>query len=99
MGWDGSALAVPIAITTAVTALLMVSNFRYHSFKNVNWKGKVPFVTVLIMVLIMIMIASNPPMVLFPVFSLYALSGPVFTLLQIRKLRAERRQQRNKTEA
>ena len=96
MGWDGASLSIPVAITTAVTALLMVSNFRYHSFKQVNWKGKVPFVSVLLMVLIMIMIASNPPMVLFPVFTLYAISGPIFTLMQIRKLRAERGQQRHK---
>ncbi len=96
MGWDGAALSVPVAITTAVTALLMVSNFRYNSFKQVNWKGKVPFVSVLLVVLIIIMIASNPPMVLFPVFTLYALSGPIFTLIQIRKLRAERLQQRAK---
>jgi CDP-diacylglycerol--serine O-phosphatidyltransferase len=48
-----------------------VSNFRYHSFKEVDWKGKVPFVSVLLMVLVVIMVAYNPPLVLFPAFSLY----------------------------
>ena len=96
MAWDAASLAVPVVITTAVSALLMVSNFRYHSFKKVDWKGKVPFVAVLVMVLVMIMIVANPPIVLFPVFALYALSGPVFTLVQIRKLRSERNSQRTK---
>ena len=92
MGWDAQSHAVPVAIVTGITALLMVSNFRYHSFKDVNWKGRVPFVAVLVMVLVIIMIASNPPIVLFPIFTLYALSGPVVTLMQIRKLRDERKQ-------
>ena len=99
MDWNATEFATPIAIVTALTALLMVSNFRYHSFKNVDWKGKVPFVAILISVLILIMIASNPPMVLFPVFTLYAISGPIFTLVQIRKLKAGRQNQRTKSNA
>ncbi|NNJ72933.1 MAG: CDP-diacylglycerol--serine O-phosphatidyltransferase, partial [Enterobacterales bacterium] len=95
-GWDAKSLAIPVAIITGITALLMVSNFRYHSFKDVDWKGKVPFVAVLVMVLIIIMIAWNPPIVLFPVFVLYALSGPIVTLRQLSKIRKERKQ-RDKT--
>ena len=95
-GWDAKTLAVPVAIITGITALLMVSNFRYHSFKDVDWKGKVPFVAVLVMVLIIIMVAWNPPIVLFPVFVLYALSGPIVTLRQLGKIRKERKQ-RDKT--
>lgn len=93
MEWDGASLAIPVALVTTLCGLLMVSNFRYHSFKEVDWKGKVPFVSILLMVLIVIMVASNPPLVLFPVFALYSLSGPVVTLRQYRKLRAERRKE------
>jgi len=99
MGWDAKGLAIPVALTTAAMALLMVSNFRYHSFKDVDWKGKVPFVAILIMVLVIIMVASNPPLVLFPVFVLYALSGPVFTLVQLRKIREERATQRKNADS
>ena len=91
MLWDAATLAIPVAIITTVCGLLMVSNFRYHSFKEVDWKGKVPFVSLLLMVLIVIMVASNPPLVLFPVFSLYLLSGPLLTFRHLQKIRSERK--------
>lgn len=91
MDWDRASLSVPMALITTICGLMMVSNFRYHSFKEVDWKGKVPFVSILFMVLIMIMVASNPPLVLFPVFALYLVSGPVVTLMLYRKVKAERK--------
>ena len=77
------------AITVAV-GLLMVSNVRYYSFKTINLRERVPFVVVLVIVLILVLISSNPPVVLFGGFFVYALSGPVLTLIQLRRRRAER---------
>ena len=79
--------ALPI---TVVAALLMVSNVRFHSFKEFDLKGKVPFLTVLIILLIFILIAAKPPLVLFLIIFCYALSGPILTLFYLRKMRAER---------
>ena len=93
LGWDGSSLSIPVAVTTTICGLMMVSNFRYYSFKDVDWKGKVPFVSILLMVLIIIMVASNPPLVLFPVFTLYLLSGPVITFRRLQKVKSERRKE------
>jgi CDP-diacylglycerol--serine O-phosphatidyltransferase len=53
-------------------------------------------VSVLLMVLIVIMVAYNPPWVLFPAFSLYLISGPITTFRRLRKLKSERR--KDKTE-
>ena len=39
-------LAFLVAITTALSGLLMVSNFHYRSLKEVDLKGKVPFVVI-----------------------------------------------------
>ncbi len=80
---------------TVIAGLLMVSNIRFHSFKQFDLKGKVPFLTVLILLLIFILIASEPPLVLFCISFIYALSGPVLTLFLIRKRRAERKRQEN----
>lgn len=71
------------AITVAA-GLLMVSNIRYYSFKDLDLKGKVPFVAVLVVVLIFVLITLHPPTVLFGSFSLYALSG-LITTLRLRK--------------
>lgn len=80
-----------IAIATIILGLLMVSNFRYYSFKEVNWRGKVPFLAILVVVLVFVLIAYQPPIVLFTVFSGYALSGPILTLWQKRNLMSRRR--------
>jgi CDP-diacylglycerol--serine O-phosphatidyltransferase len=78
-------------ILTLVAGLLMVSNIRYHSFKGIDLKGKVPFVAMLVIVLVFVLVTYDPPSVLFSVFLLYALSGPVMTLVQLRQRRAERK--------
>ncbi len=62
-------------IITVGSGLLMVSNVKYRSFKDLDLKNKVPFVGILIMVLIFISIAYQPPFILFSIFALYTISG------------------------
>jgi len=62
-------------LLTVGSGILMVSNVKYRSFKDLNLKNKVPFVSILIMVLIFTTIVYQPPLILFAVFSLYTLSG------------------------
>ena len=87
---DGTVLAVPALIITVATGALMVSNIRYRSFKELDLKGPVPFVKVLSVVMLFVLISISPPQILFVSFLLYAISGPVFTLIQLRKHRAAR---------
>lgn len=89
--WQMDNLATFIAILTIVVGLLMVSNVRYYSFKTIDFKGKVPFVAVLILLLVLMAIASEPPSVLFVGFVLYGISGPCLTLWLIRQKRKSRR--------
>lgn len=81
-----------LALLTLGTGLLMISNFRYHSFKEVDWKGKVPFVAVIPVILVFAVVATDAPRVLFSVFFLYALSGPVLTLWRLKQIRAARQE-------
>ncbi|WP_144395513.1 CDP-diacylglycerol--serine O-phosphatidyltransferase [Pleionea sediminis] len=83
-----------ISIITMLLGLFMVSNLRYYSFKEVDWRGKVPFIAILIVVLAFVLIAYQPPIVLFSVFSLYAISGPVVTLWQKRSIMSKRLQRK-----
>jgi len=78
-------------IITAVVALLMVSNIRFHSFKNINLKERIPFIGVIAVVLVIICIALNPPAMLFIAFTVYACSGPILTLTALSKKRRVRR--------
>ena len=86
----GSVLVFSLPLTV-LAGVLMVSNVRYHSFKEIDLRGRVRFVTVSIIVLIFVFIAINPPMTLFLIFLCYAASGPIITLLLIRRHRAARR--------
>jgi CDP-diacylglycerol--serine O-phosphatidyltransferase len=86
-GVQGILIAIPVAILTVMIAALMVSTVRYHSFKQIDLRGKVPFFVLLIPVLIIAGIAIDPPQVLFGIFFCYAFSGVLFTLLQLRKMR------------
>ena len=78
---------------TVVAGILMVSNIRYYSLKQIDFKGRIPFVGILLLVLLFVFIASEPPLVLFSIALVYAISGPVMTLLFIRKHRASRKLQ------
>lgn len=64
------------ALITIATAVLMVSNVRYCSFKDLDFKGKVPFLYLLLMVIVFVAVAANPAVVLCIGFGAYALSGP-----------------------
>ncbi|MCP5301001.1 MAG: CDP-diacylglycerol--serine O-phosphatidyltransferase [Chromatiaceae bacterium] len=72
--------AWPAMLLTAAAGLLMVSNIRYHSFKQIDLKGKVPFVVVVAVMLAFAVILSEPPIVLFALFLAYTLSGPLLAL-------------------
>jgi len=87
----GTSLMTSVALPlTFICGILMVSTLRYHSFKELDLRGKVPFVVVLVLVLAFALIGIDPPAVLFAAFLLYALSGPVLTLLQLKQHKAGR---------
>lgn len=84
-GITGSDLAWVAGIITVASGLLMVSNIRYHSFKQVDFRGKVPFIVVVGIMVFFAIVLTQPPLVLFGLFAVYALSGPVLWLVQWRR--------------
>jgi len=55
------------------------------------FRGKVPFVMILTVVLVLVLISFNPPVVFLAIFSIYVLSGLVETLWGLRKKRRNKR--------
>lgn len=88
---DSFIIAIITGCIVTVVAALMVSNLRYHSFKEIDFKGKVPFLYLLVMVILFVAIAANPSVILFIGFVLYALSGPVQTLMKLNRLRKQKK--------
>jgi CDP-diacylglycerol--serine O-phosphatidyltransferase len=79
-------LIVAFAIT-ALAGALMVSRFSYYSFKEISPGERIPFAYIALVPLTFVLIAIKPPVVLFILFSLYALSGPVWWLFGGRRRR------------
>lgn len=88
-GVDGVDMPVLVvllfALLVAAAGALMVSNIKYHSFKDLDLKGRVPFVAILVVVLVFAVVFSDPPRILLLIFLAYAASGPVQYLLQLRR--------------
>jgi CDP-diacylglycerol--serine O-phosphatidyltransferase len=87
-GIKGSNMAFVVAILVAAAGMLMVSNIKYNSFKDLDLKGRVPFVAILAVVLLFAVVFSDPPRILLIIFLVYAVSGPVQYLLRLRRHKA-----------
>jgi len=87
-GYDIEIIKYLAVILTMSTGLLMVSNFRYSSFKDIDLKGKVPFFVTIAVMLAIAFVMAQPQTMLFLLFLGYAISGPVVTLVA-RKRRAK----------
>ena len=91
-GLQGEAMRYVAAFITVAAGLLMVSNFRYYSFKEFDIRRRVPFVVIIAIVLALAVIATQPQLVLFLAFATYAVSGPVWTFVELRRRRRHIRQ-------
>ncbi|HWR78672.1 MAG TPA: CDP-diacylglycerol--serine O-phosphatidyltransferase [Pseudomonas sp.] len=78
-------LVMLFALLVAAAGLLMVSNFKYSSFKKLDLRGRVPFVAILAIVLGFAVVFSDPARILLLAFLAYATSGPLQYLLRLRK--------------
>lgn len=94
LAWSGATLNVCVLITTVLLGFLMVSNIPYRSFKDLDLRGKVPFVVILALVMIYVLISIDPPEVLFIIAILYGLSGPLLWLGHWRKKHKARKRLR-----
>jgi CDP-diacylglycerol---serine O-phosphatidyltransferase len=79
-------LAAAISVGTVVVALLMVSTFRYYSFKEVDFARRRPVQVLVLVVLAVLIVLTHPQWFLFVLFSLYLLSGPTRPVWARRRL-------------
>jgi CDP-diacylglycerol--serine O-phosphatidyltransferase len=70
--WIGAA----VAAGTYIVAILMVSTFRYYSFKEIDFARRRPTGVLLLVVLAVLIVATHPQWFLFLLFSAYVVSGP-----------------------
>jgi CDP-diacylglycerol--serine O-phosphatidyltransferase len=74
--------AIPAALITTVTGLLMVSSFRYSSFKSFDFRGRVPFAVMLAIVFVFALFLIDQSRILLLLSVGYALSAPALWVWQ-----------------
>src|SRR5262245_37933905 len=74
-------MGVALAAGSYVVALLMVSTFRYWSFKEIDFARRRPVRTLLVVVLAIMIVATHHELFLFVIFGGYAISGPLRRLI------------------
>ena len=77
LNWPSSFKKLAILGLIYLLAFLMVSNFRYNSFKDPAFIKRQPFGFLLLAVVLLIVIAAEPVIMTFSVLLLYILSGPI----------------------
>lgn len=83
----GDALRATLVLALVVIlAFLMVSTFRYRSFKGIDLRRRRSYMTVLGIALLFLLVAAHPEATLLAVTSLYTISGPLsWTLGALRR--------------
>lgn len=80
-------IAIAASFVTMAAGLLMVLNVHYYSFKDMDFRNRVPFFVILMVILIFVIVSWDPPLVLFVIAIIYAASGPALAVYQYRKNR------------
>lgn len=75
-----------ILAMTFLLATVMVSNFRYRSFKDIDFRGRLPFRYLVLGTGVIAAVAWWPEVMLFVLFLSYAILGAIFGVLRIGRL-------------
>jgi CDP-diacylglycerol---serine O-phosphatidyltransferase len=88
LGWSGGwAVLLAFGITCCAGGL-MVSRFAYYSFKEMHPRGRISFTYVFVIPLTFVLIAIDPPLVLFSIGAIYAFSGPLVSIWRLQRRRS-----------
>lgn len=71
-----------LALLTVFTGLLMVSNFRYTSFKSIDFRGRVPFGVMLLIVMVFALLTIYQEQGLLALAVVYGMSAPAVWVLR-----------------
>jgi CDP-diacylglycerol---serine O-phosphatidyltransferase len=88
LGVDGAFHNPYMIIVTITLALLMVSSIKYYSGKDMKLFSRMPFMTFLVIVGVLLIIIYKPEVMVFVIMVGYAISGPLWWMLKfIQKMR------------
>jgi len=80
---------IGLAILIALLAFSMVSNIKYRSFKDVDFRDKMPFIGLILLVIVIAIIYLDPPLAFVVIGSIYLISGTVSYMIKLLKKNAD----------
>lgn len=89
LGWNPSG-SIILLLMTILLAFVMVSTFRYRSFKDLDLKRRMPFRYLILGVGLIVVVALRPEVMLFVSFMTYATLGAVFGVFRLGRRRREK---------
>ncbi|MBN2569158.1 MAG: CDP-diacylglycerol--serine O-phosphatidyltransferase [Deltaproteobacteria bacterium] len=84
-----------IIVLVTVLALLMVSNIKYYSFKDLNFFARKPFMTFVLILFVLTVIIMETQIMLFTFAVGYSMSGPGWALYRLIKVRCGEKEYRD----
>jgi len=97
LGWSGVGPLMLAFVVTAAAGALMVSRFEYYSFKELRSRKQVSFTYIIVVPMAFVLIALNPPLMLFVLAGTFTISGPLYWVW--RKVRGVKSQPADSGEA
>ncbi len=88
MGWNPKG-NIALLLITILLAFVMVSNFRYRSFKDIDLKRRQAFKYLIAGVILLFIVAIKPEVMLFVLFFGYAALGAIFGIFRWGKNRKQ----------
>jgi len=82
---DKRLLSIFLLLTIYVIAFLMVSTLRFKSFKQLDLGRRKPFSAVIVAILLICVVASEPQIMLFSIALMYVFSGPIGYIIYLSK--------------
>jgi len=76
-GIDGESIVALSVMLTLFAGLMMVVPIKYFSFKKMPLSKKAPFIAVVLILLVLALVSIKPAVVLWLIFTFYALHGPI----------------------
>jgi len=80
LGGEGKLANPLLLVVTVALALLMVSSVKYYSFKDLNYFSRKPFMSFVLIVVVLTIVVAEPQIMIFTFAVGYSLSGLAWLL-------------------
>jgi CDP-diacylglycerol---serine O-phosphatidyltransferase len=80
LGGEGPFPHLFVLASFVALALFMVSSIKYYSFKDLNFFARQPFMSFVLIVLILVIVVAQPEIMLFTFALGYSISGPIWLI-------------------